>query len=74
MGKAMKKRIVAEGVESAKDIDALLKIGDMDFQGFFCGRPAPFATICAKLEEWNCGLVTREDVLMAEGVPKERSS
>jgi diguanylate cyclase (GGDEF)-like protein len=57
MGFAMQKRIVAEGVETEADVDALLKLGSMDLQGYFFSRPQPFDTISAKLPAWRKGVL-----------------
>jgi diguanylate cyclase (GGDEF)-like protein len=57
MGKTMLKRIVAEGVETEEDIQALAKLGEMDLQGFYFSRPLSFEVISERLEEWRSGVV-----------------
>jgi diguanylate cyclase (GGDEF)-like protein len=56
MGENMQKRIVAEGVESEADVEALLKIGNMELQGYFFSRPQPFEKISEKLQGWRTGI------------------
>ncbi len=51
----MRKRVVVEGVETEKELAALLKLGDIDLQGFFFSRPQPAATITSRLPEWYNG-------------------
>ncbi len=55
MAQTMQKRIVAEGVETQADIDSLLDLGEMDFQGYFLGRPLPPDEITRRLEAWTSG-------------------
>jgi diguanylate cyclase (GGDEF)-like protein len=56
MGNGMLKRIVAEGVETADDIQALAALGAVDLQGFYFSRPQPAETIRAKLDTWSAGV------------------
>lgn len=60
MGAAMQKRIVAEGVETEADVEALLKLGKMDLQGYFFSRPQSFENISVKLESWRAGVLSDE--------------
>jgi diguanylate cyclase (GGDEF)-like protein len=60
MGQAMDKRIVAEGVETLEDIEALLKLADMDFQGYFFSTPQSSHTIAANLPAWRCGVTIKK--------------
>ena len=71
MGRDMQKRIVAEGVESQADVDALLKIGDMELQGYFFARPQSFEKISAKLQAWGTGISVDEAV---DGKSKDAKS
>jgi EAL domain-containing protein (putative c-di-GMP-specific phosphodiesterase class I) len=50
---AMHKRVVVEGVETEKEVGAMLKLGDVDLQGFFFSRPQPADAITACLLEWR---------------------
>jgi diguanylate cyclase (GGDEF)-like protein len=56
MGNAMQKRIVAEGVETELDVETLLKLGNMDLQGFFFSRPQSFEDISTRLQTWRAGI------------------
>lgn len=51
----MHKRVVVEGIETEKEIAALLKLGDLDLQGFFFSRPVPDDRITEQLDKWLLG-------------------
>ncbi len=53
LGISLGKRIVAEGIEDQRDIDKLLLLGEMDFQGYLFSKPIPPEMIEAKLEGWR---------------------
>lgn len=46
LGKNMGLSVIAEGIETAQQADTLAKLHCTDGQGYFYGRPAPFATAC----------------------------
>ncbi|HLI77266.1 MAG TPA: EAL domain-containing protein, partial [Acidobacteriaceae bacterium] len=56
MANALGKRVVAEGVETQADVDALLGMGEMDLQGYFLGRPQPVDQISLQMEAWRSGI------------------
>lgn len=56
MGHAMDKRIVAEGVETLEDIESLLELAEMDFQGYYFSSPQSPETIAANLPAWRSGV------------------
>ena len=56
MARTLRKRVVAEGVETAEEIAALLQVGDMDLQGFYFSRPLPAEGIVANLSRWYVGM------------------
>ena len=56
MAQRLGKRIVAEGVESAATVPALLRMGEMDFQGYLLSRPLLAAEVDAVLGTWRSGL------------------
>ncbi len=56
MANSLNKRIVAEGVETEAEIASLLKMSDMDLQGFCLGRPQPSEDVTKNLEEWCAGI------------------
>ncbi len=53
MGRALGKRIVAEGVEHPGDLQALERLGEMDYQGFLFSRPVPPEVVWERLESWR---------------------
>ena len=56
MAQRLGKRIVAEGVETASSIPALLRMGEMDFQGYLLSRPVLAEEVDAVLGTWRAGL------------------
>lgn len=49
IGLQMKRKIIAEGIESVTQLEKLLSIGIFEFQGFYFAKPMPlkeFATFC----------------------------
>jgi len=54
------KRVVAEGVETKAEVDALLQLGDMDLQGYFFSTPEPAEAIASSLQAWRAGVPVRE--------------
>ena len=59
MAHTLRKRIVAEGVESEEEIEALLTLGDMDLQGFFFSRPLSPEDTFQNLRRWSAGVAVR---------------
>ena len=57
MAQRLGKRIVAEGVETTGPIPALLRLGEMDFQGYLLSRPVLAEGVAELLEQWRSGLV-----------------
>jgi len=53
----MRKRVVAEGVETKEEMEALLQLGDMDLQGFLFSRPQPPERVAESLSAWNSGVL-----------------
>ncbi len=49
------KRVVAEGVETEQQIDALAIFRDVDLQGYYFSRPRPIHEVTASLEGWIAG-------------------
>jgi diguanylate cyclase (GGDEF)-like protein len=60
LGRSMGKRVVAEGVENEQEIDTLLELGEMDFQGFAFSPPLPSELIASNLASWRAGSLVRE--------------
>ncbi len=56
MAQSLGKRVVAEGVETATSITALLRLGLMDFQGYFLSRPVPAVNVEKHLAIWRNGV------------------
>ena len=56
MAQSMHKRVVAEGIETQADIDALLNLGEMDLQGYFLSRPQGPEEISRKMVAWTSGI------------------
>ena len=57
MAQRLGKRIVAEGVEHTGPVPALLRLGEMDFQGYLLSRPVLAEDVGAVLDEWKAGLI-----------------
>ena len=57
MAQRLGKRIVAEGVETTGPVSALLRLGEMDFQGFLLSRPVLAEEVGGVLGQWRSGLV-----------------
>ena len=57
MAQRLGKRIVAEGVETTGPVPALLRLGEMDFQGYLLSRPVLAEHVGELLEQWRSGLV-----------------
>lgn len=47
---------VAEGVETAEDLDLLRRLGCQEVQGYFIARPMPAARVPAWSAQWQAGL------------------
>lgn len=61
MAQRLGKRIVAEGVETTGPVPALLRLGEMDFQGYLLSRPVMAEDVGALLDEWKAGLVMQPE-------------
>ncbi len=60
MAQSLGKRIVVEGIETERDLQALLRLGEMDFQGYFFSRPVPAEAVALNLADWRRGVGVRE--------------
>ncbi len=56
MAQCLDKRIVAEGVETIASMETLLRLGDMEFQGYLLSKPVLGEDVEAHLELWRKGL------------------
>ena len=61
MAQRLGKRIVAEGVETTGPVPALLRMGEMDFQGYLLSRPVMAEDVDAVLGGWRAGLVMQAE-------------
>ena len=52
----MGKRIVAEGIEQVSPVPTLLKMGDIEFQGYLLSRPLPAAQVDLVIHQWRAGI------------------
>ncbi len=57
MAQRLGKRIVAEGVETTGPVPALLRLGEMDFQGYLLSRPVLAEDVGDLIGRWRSGLV-----------------
>ena len=57
MAQRLGKRIVAEGVETTGPVPTLLRLGEMDFQGFLLSCPVLAEEVGDALARWRSGLV-----------------
>lgn len=57
MAQRLGKRIVAEGVETTGPVPALLRLGEMDFQGYLLSRPVLAEDVGDLIGQWRSGLV-----------------
>ena len=53
MAHSLGKRVVAEGLEHAGSVPALLAMGEMDFQGYLLGMPMPAQEIDHLMRSWR---------------------
>ena len=53
LGQALGLELVAEGVETREQADALLAYGCQIMQGYLYSRPLPFAQTCERLSAEN---------------------
>ncbi len=56
MAQGLGKRIVAEGVETLAPVETLLRMGEMDFQGYLLSRPVSAEQVEQVLPFWRSGL------------------
>ena len=61
MAQRLGKRIVAEGVETTAPVPALLRMGEMDFQGYLLSRPVMAEEVDSVLSGWRSGLVMQPE-------------
>ncbi len=61
LGRTLGKRVVAEGLESEEEIATLLKLGDMEVQGYVFSRPLPPEDLEANLARWRRGVAVRSE-------------
>ena len=59
MAQSLGKRIVVEGIETERDLQTLLRLGEMDFQGYFFSRPVPAEAVALHLADWRRGVGVR---------------
>lgn len=55
LARKMNWRIVAEGIETERDLEILLSMGAMDLQGYYFSRPKPAEEIESNLPAWLSG-------------------
>ncbi len=75
MAQSLGKRIVAEGLETVAPVSALLRLGEMDFQGFLLSQPVLASEIEDHLPLWRKGLTMPtafSDYLPNDWVPSDR--
>ena len=60
LARTMQKRVVAEGVETREDVEGLLRLGEMDMQGFYFGRPQASEEFASSLKAWRGGVAVLE--------------
>ena len=56
MAQCLGKRIVAEGVESPMSVTTLIRLGEMDFQGFLLSQPVLADRVKDHLDIWRNGI------------------
>lgn len=56
MARSLDKRVVAEAIEHVGPVPALMKMGEMDFQGYLLSRPVPSELVPSLIEEWRSGI------------------
>lgn len=56
MAKSLGKRIVAEGIENVGPVPTLLRMADMDFQGYLLSRPLPAVEVDRLIGSWRTGI------------------
>jgi diguanylate cyclase (GGDEF)-like protein len=57
MARSLGKRVVAEAIEHAGPVPALLKMGEMDFQGDLLSRPIPADDVYTFIQTMRSGIV-----------------
>ncbi|MOA66416.1 Oxygen sensor protein DosP [compost metagenome] len=56
MGQGLDLQVVAEGVESAGQLELLRALGCDAVQGYLCGRPVPAAQAASRLAREQAGV------------------
>ena len=56
MAVSLGKRIVAEGIEQVDSVPTLLKMAEMDFQGYLLGRPISAQEVDRQISSWRSGI------------------
>ena len=69
MAQSLGKRIVVEGLESIAPVSALLRLGDVDFQGFLLSQPVLASEMDGHLPRWREGLTM--PTAFGDYVPKD---
>jgi EAL domain-containing protein (putative c-di-GMP-specific phosphodiesterase class I) len=64
-------RVIAEGVETREQLEALVHLGCAHFQGFYCCAPVPAAQLFARIAAWEQGRAARQ-VPASGGLAAER--
>ncbi len=62
MARSLGKRVLAEGVEHEQEVSTLLKVGEMEFQGYLLGRPEPAQKVDRLIEGWRAGIAMPHQV------------
>jgi diguanylate cyclase (GGDEF)-like protein len=65
---SLRKRVVVDGVETEREFVALSQLGEMDFQGFFLGRPEPAEVTVLRLAGWQNGFRRGSGGLPGSGI------
>ncbi len=69
MAQALGKRIVAEGIETERDLQVMIRLGEMDFQGYFFSRPVPAEAVAVSLVDWRRGMGVHQDATQSVAAP-----
>ena len=56
MAHSLGKRVIAEAIEHAGPVPTLMKMGEMDFQGFLLSRPVPAEDVQDFIGRWRSGI------------------
>ena len=67
MAGCMGKRIVAEGIEHVGPVPTLLKMGEIDFQGYLLSRPLASEKVDQMIRMWRAGIEMPDAFRKAQG-------